>query len=147
MKNLYFNFRHLQRAAVLGLGLCFGSTVWAAPSIQSIDVSPNPMVTGHTVTISVTTSPGITRGAALVDFRSPRTAPLQIALTNQGVVWSGSAVVPTDLARQLPSVAGALVRVAFFDAAGRPVVGAIPVGVNVEVITAVFDGGVLTVTG
>ena len=147
MKNLYFNFRNLRRTAALGLGLCFGSAVWAAPSIQSIDVLPNPLITGHTVTISVTTSPGITAGAALVDFHSPQTAPLQIALTNQANVWSGSAVVPTDLARQLPTIAGALVRVAFFDAAGRRVVGALPVGVNIEVITAVFDGGVLTVTG
>src|SRR5262245_61510175 len=119
MKNLCINFRDLRRTVALGLGLCFGSSVWAAPKIESIDVSPNPMVTGHTVTISVTTSPGITSGAALVDFHSPQTAPLQIALTNQGVVWSGSAVVPTDLARQLPSVGGALVKVAFFDAAGR----------------------------
>lgn len=144
MKNFSFN---LLQVAAASLGLSIGSAVWAAPSLQSIDVSPNPMVTGHTVTISVTTSAGLTSGAALVDFHSPKTAPLQIALTNQGVAWSGSAVVPTDLVRQFPSVAGALVRVAFFDAAGRPVVEVIPVGVNVEVISAVFDGGVLTVTG
>jgi Ca2+-binding RTX toxin-like protein len=147
MKNLYFNFRNLRRTAALGLGLCFASKVWAAPSIQSIDVTPNPMVTGHTVTISVTTSPGLTSGAALVDFHSPKIPSLQIALTNQGVVWSGSAVVPTDITRQLPTVAGALVRVAFFDAAGGRATAVLPVGVNVEVISAVFVGGVLTVTG
>jgi len=105
------------------------------------------MVIGHTVTISVTTSPGITAGAALVDFHSPNTAPLQIALTNQGVVWSGSAVVPTTIARQLPSVSGALVRVAFSDAARGRVTATLPVGVNVEAISAIFDGGVLTITG
>jgi Ca2+-binding RTX toxin-like protein len=147
MKNLYFNFRNLRRTAAMGIGLCIGSTLLAAPSIQSIDVSPNPMVTGHTVTISVTTSPGLASGAALVNFHSPTTAPLQIALTNQGAVWSGSAVVPTDLARQLPTIAGALVRVAFSDPAGGRVTATLPVGVNVEVISAVFDGGVLTVTG
>jgi len=114
MKNLCSNFQSLRRATALSLGLSIGGAVWAAPSIQSIDISPNPMVTGHTVTIAVTTSPGITSGTALVDFHSPKTPPLQIALTNQGVVWSGSAVVPVDIQRQLPSVAGALLRVAFF---------------------------------
>jgi Ca2+-binding RTX toxin-like protein len=147
MKNLCSNIRNLRRAAALSLGLCVGNAVWAAPSIQSIDVSPNPLVTGHTVSIAVTTSPGITSGAALVDFHSPKVPSLQIALTNQGVVWSGSAVVPADIQRQLPSVAGALVRVAFFDAAARRVERAFPVGVNVETISAVFDGSVLTVTG
>ena len=145
MKNLYF--RNLRRIMAMSLGLCAGNAVWAAPKIESIDVSPNPLVTGHTVSIAVTTSPGITSGAALVDFHSPFTPPLQIALTNQGVVWSGSAVVPATLARQLPAVAGAVVRVAFFDAANRRVLGALPVAVNIETITAVFDGSVLTVTG
>jgi Ca2+-binding RTX toxin-like protein len=146
MNKLNFSFQNLRRAAALTLGLWAGNAVWAA-SIQSIDISPNPLVTGHTFTIAVTTTPGFTRAAALVDFHATGVAPLQISLTNQGVVWSGSAVVPQDIQQQLPSVGGALVRVAFFDAVGRRVERAIPVGVNVEVISAVFDGGVLTVTG
>jgi Ca2+-binding RTX toxin-like protein len=147
MKNLCFNFHNLRQVAALSLGLSVGNAVWAAPSIQSIDVSPNPLVTGHTVSIAVTTSPGISSGAALVDFHATKVPSLQIALTNQGVVWSGSAVVPADIQRQLPSVAGALVKVAFFDAAGRRVERSVPVGVNVETISTVFDGSILTVTG
>jgi Ca2+-binding RTX toxin-like protein len=146
MKKLNSNLKNLRRVAALSLGLWVGGSAWAA-SIQSVIISPNPLVTGHAFTIAVTTTPGIARGAALVDFHAAGVSPLEITLTNQGVVWSGSAVVPTDITRQLPSIGGALVRVAFFDIAGRRVETAIPVGVNVEVISAVLEGGVLTVTG
>jgi Ca2+-binding RTX toxin-like protein len=146
MKILTLNFQKFRRAVALVFGLCAGNALWAA-SIQSINLTPNPLVTGHAFTIAVTTTPGFTRGAALVDFHAVGVAGLQISLTNQGAIWSGSAVVPTDIARQLPSVAGALVRVAFFDMAGRRVESAVSVGVNVEVISAIFQAGVLTVTG
>ena len=42
------------------LGLCLGNVVWSAPSIQSIEVSPNPLNTAENFTIAVAASADVT---------------------------------------------------------------------------------------
>jgi Ca2+-binding RTX toxin-like protein len=59
MKSKFVTFRNLHRAVSLGLGLCLGNGVWSAPSIQSIGVSPNPLVAGQDFSIAVAASPDV----------------------------------------------------------------------------------------
>jgi len=147
IKSIIFNFRNLRLAASLAMGLCISSVAFGADLIQSIDVSPNPLITGRTFTIAVTASPDVTEATATVAFRPGEPRPLQIQLTKQGNVLTGSGTVPTDIQRELPSDAGALVRVTVFDAAGRQAQGVVRLGVRIETITAVFADGILTITG
>jgi Ca2+-binding RTX toxin-like protein len=130
------------------LGLCPGTVVWGAlPTIQSIDVSPDPLVTGQLFTIAVTASSNVTQATATIDFRPGATRSLEIPLIKQGEVWTGSGFVPSDLSRELPAGSGATARVAVFDNAHRRTEGVVNLGVDLSSISAVFANGVLTVTG
>src|ERR1700722_6431331 len=145
MKLTFFSFRNLRLAASLALGLSVGNTVWGAPSIQSTVVAPNPLVGGQGFTITVNASQDVTQGAATVDFRPAATVLLRVPLAKQGPAWIGTGVVPTNL--KLPPGANASVKVQMFDASRQLVQSTINVGVSTESITAVFAGGVLTITG
>ena len=137
-------YRTLRLAVSLTSALFIWNAVTTAQSVQSIDVSP--LVTGQNFTITVTASPDVTSGTATFTFiGSPR--QLEIPLAQQGSTFTGSGLVPADIRRQLPAPAGATVRVTLFNAAGRRSQSVITVPVKVESITAVFDGGILTVTG
>src|SRR5690348_8598711 len=146
MKSIISDLRNLRSTVSLTLGLFFGNVVWGAPSIQSIDVSPNPLTTGQNFSIAVAASPDVTQAAALVSFRTGQPRLLQIPLTCQDQLWTGSGLAPTDV-RQLPAQAGAMVRVIVFDTTGHRAEAVVQVGVHIESITAVFAGGVLTITG
>jgi Ca2+-binding RTX toxin-like protein len=147
MKSIFVTFRNLRLAVSLTSGLCLGNVVWGAPSIQSIEVSPNPLTTGQNFTIAVTASPDVTEAFARVDFRPGEPRALEIPLTQQGLIWTGSGLVPADIHHQLPAKAGAIVKVALFDAAHHRAEGVVQVGVHIESITAIFAGGILTITG
>jgi len=99
-----------------------------AQSVQSIDVSP--LVTGQNFTITVTASPDVTSGTATFTFFSSP-GQLDVPLAQQGSTFTGSGRVPTDIRRQLPSAAGATIKVTLFNAAGRPAVRVIQVPVKV----------------
>ncbi|MEO5859017.1 MAG: calcium-binding protein [Pyrinomonadaceae bacterium] len=116
-----------------------------AQSVQSIDVSP--LVTGQTFTISVAGSPDVTQATATFSFRPGQPRAVEIPLTQQGQTWTGSGLVPADIRLQLPGSAGAMAKVVLFDAYGNKSQSVVQLAVKVESITAVFDGGVLTVTG
>lgn len=147
MKSIFITFRNVLPAASLAMGLCLGNVVWSAPTIQSIDVSPNPLTTGQNFTIAVTASPDVTRATATVFFRPGEPRLLQIPLTKQGLIWTGSGLVPADLRLQLPPSAGAMVKVILFDAARHLAEGVVHLGVKIESISAVFAGDILTITG
>jgi Ca2+-binding RTX toxin-like protein len=127
------------------LGL--GNVAWSVPSIQSIAVSPNPLVSGQLFTIAVTASPDVTEAAATVSFRTGLPQSLEIPLTRQGELWTGSGFVPANIILQLPGRAGAMVRVLVFDAAHRRIVSVAQVGLNISRVSAAFAEGVLTITG
>lgn len=137
--------RTLRLAVAVMSTLFVWNAVATAQSIQSIDVSP--LVTGQNFTITVTASPDVTSGTATVTFFASGTRPLEIPLAQQGSTFTGSGLVPANIRRQLPNVAGATVKVTLFDAAGQRSQQVIKVPVKVESITAVFDAGILTVTG
>jgi Ca2+-binding RTX toxin-like protein len=138
----------LRFALALGLGL--GNAAWAGGSIQSVDVSPNPFATGQNFTIAVTASPEVTEGTATVDFRPGLPRFFELPLTKQGAIWTAMGVVPSDLAHQLPSAAGAMVKITMFDANKRRSVQNVHLGVSIVPIptnSAVFANGILTITG
>jgi len=147
MKPISFKFRCLRLATSLTFGLGLGNMAWAVPSIQSIDVSPSPLISGHNFTISIAASSDVTQAIATVDFHPGQPRSQQILLTNQGSIWTGAGLVPSDLARELPGKAGALVQVALFDTGKHRAEGVVHVGVEIESISANFSNGVLTVTG
>ena len=147
MKSTSLNFRNVGLAAFLAVGLCLGNTARSAPLIQSVEVSPSPFVAGRSFTVAVTASADVTQAVATVDFRPASPQALQIPLTRQGLVWTGSSVAPTNLLLLLPGKAGAMVRVQVSDAANLRSVSTVQVGLRTETISAVFAGGVLTVTG
>ena len=137
--------RILRLSASLVAALCLGNIAATAQTIQSISVSP--LVTGQNFTIAVEASPDVTQGSATFLFRPGQSGALEVPLIQQGPIWTGSGLVPDDLRRQLPKGAGATAQVVLFNAAGRRVVKVVQLAVRVESITAVFDGGILTVTG
>ena len=147
MKSIFPTIRSLRLAISLTAGLCLGNAVWSAPSIQSIDVSPNPLTNGQSFSIAVIASPDVIRASATVDFRLSQPSSLRIPLALQGGTWIGSGIVPSEVRRQLPNEAGAKVKVAVFDAAGVRAVGVAQMGLEIVSISAVFADGVLTVTG
>jgi len=147
MKSLIITFRTLRLHFFLVLGLCLGNVVWSEPSIQSIEVSPNPLTTGEPFAIAVTASADVTRAIATVDFRTGNPRRLQIPLVQQGLTWTGAGLVPTDLRLQLPLQAGAMVKVSLFDAFSRRIESTVHLGVNIVSVSAFFAEGVLTVTG
>lgn len=137
--------RILRLGASLASVLCLANMAATAQSVQSIDVSP--LVTGQNFTIAVTASPEVTQATATFSFRPGQPRAVEIPLTQQGQTWTGSGLVPADLRRQLPGSAGAMAKVVLFDANGNKAQSVVQLAVKVESITAVFDGGVLTVTG
>ena len=132
-------------AAPLSLGLLFGTPAWSAPSIQSVSVSPNPLVAGENFTIAVTAAADVTQAVATVEFHPGQINPLEIPLRNQGSLWTGSALVPSDFTH--PAKAEAEITVLAFKANGHRQKKDLHVDVVVPIITAVFSNGVLTVTG
>jgi len=147
MKSILLPFRNFGLAASLALGLSLGNAALAAPSIQSIDVSPSPLITARNFTIAIAASPDVTFAVARVDFRTAETRSIEIPRTQQGGLWTGSGVVPTDLRVQLPGDAGGMVKVAVFNAAHQHAEKILHIGVKPSTVSAVFAGGVLTVTG
>jgi len=147
MKSIIVSFRNLRPAASLVLGLFLGNVARGTPSIQSIDVSPNPLTTGQNFSIAVVASPDVAQAIAVASFRTARPQSLQIPLVQQGGIWTGTGLVPGDFIARLPGQAGAMVRAIAFDAAGRRTEAVVQIGVHFESITAAFTDGVLTVTG
>ena len=138
-------FRNLAASLALSLGL--GATAWAKPSVQSITVSPNPLIAGQTFTIAVTASPDTTQGMATVVFHPDKPQSLSIPLTLQGSNFVGTAAVPVDLAFKKNEEASAKVKVIVFDATGHHDEENFKLDVVIPTITAIFSGGILTVTG
>src|SRR5215212_8214958 len=86
IKPMSKNFRNLCLAASL-----FVTNVgWSAPSIQSIGVSPNPLIIGRDFDLQVAASSDVTQAIAIVDFRAGDFRLLQIPLVNRGTTWTGS---------------------------------------------------------
>jgi Ca2+-binding RTX toxin-like protein len=147
MNSQSLGFRHFRLAVPLTLCLGLANVAWSAPSIELIEISPNPLITGQNFSLSVSGSPDVSDAIARVDFRTGEPRSLTIPLTRQGLTWIGSGLVPLDLRRELPGEAGAVVRVALFDAFHHRAEGVLQVSVHVESITAVFANGILTITG
>jgi hypothetical protein len=72
------------------------------PSIQSVVVSPDPLLTGQNFTLAVTASPEVTQASATVHFHPGEARSLEIPLTQQGTNWIGSGLVPADLRLRPP---------------------------------------------
>jgi Ca2+-binding RTX toxin-like protein len=141
MKPMSKNFRNLCLAA----SLFVANVGWSAPSIQSIVVSPNPLIIGRDFDLQIAASSDVTQAIATVDFRPGDFRLLQIPLVNRGTTWIGSGVVPPELQRATP--AGATIRVMLLNAARQRFEGAIQVDVQTNSISAVLANGVLTITG
>ncbi len=138
-------FRNL--AASLALSLSLGSAAWAKASIESVSVSPNPLIAGQTFTITVAASPDATLANASVDFHPGQPQSLFIPLTQQGSNFVGTAAVPLDLKFKHGDQADAKIKVTLFDSKGHHDEANFKLNVEVPTITAVFSGGILTVTG
>jgi hypothetical protein len=142
---IWIIIRALRLMMSLSSVLFLGSLSTAAQSAPSVDISP--LVTGQNFTIAVTASPDVTEASATFSFRPGQPRAIEIPLKQQGQIWTGAGLVPSDLALQLPGNAGAMAKVVLLDAAGKPEERVIQLAVKIESITAVFDGGVLTVAG
>src|SRR5688572_26805744 len=136
--------RKLLLAVPLALGLSVGSAAWGKPSIQSIEVSPNPLISGQNFTITVTASPDVTQGTAIVDFQ-PGKQLLEVPLARAGQILTGSGVMPTDF--ESPERTRARVNVVLLNSAGQVAKETVHVDVKVELISAFFSAGVLTIFG
>jgi Ca2+-binding RTX toxin-like protein len=147
IKSIIVIFRTLRLAVLLTLALCLGNVAASAQSVQSIELTPTPLTTGQNFAIAVTVSPDVTQATATVSFRTGQPHELEIPLVKQGSVFTGAGLVPADVRVQLPGQTGALVKLTVFDATGRRAEKVVQVAVKVESITAVFDGGILTITG
>ena len=138
--------RNIRCALLAGLGLSLGNLAWANPSIQNVEVSPNPLIAGAPFTITVTASADVAFASAVADFRKGNPPLVEIPLTNQGSVWTGSGTVPSDLPVR-PNQDEVKLRVLVTDAALHRDQEMIHLDVTEPTISAVFAGGVLTVTG
>ena len=134
-------------AASLALSLSLGATAWAKPAIQSISVSPNPLIAGQTFTIAVAASPDTVQATASVVFHPGDPQSLSLSLTQQGTNFVATAAVPIDLKFKRDEEADAKIKVTVFDANGRKDDQNLRVNVGIPTITAVLNGSVLTVTG
>ncbi len=134
-------------AASLALSFSLGANAWAKPAIQSINVSPNPLIAGQTFTITVAATPDVTQASATVQFHPVQQQLQIIPLTKQGAVFVGTAAVPPDLSFKKDDTATAKFKVLVFDAAGHHDGDNEHVDVDIATISAVFSGGILTVTG
>jgi Ca2+-binding RTX toxin-like protein len=133
--------------AALGLACSVVASAWAKPSIQSIGVNPNPLNTGQNFTITVAASQDVTQGLATIDLRPGQFPSVQVTLSPQGAVWTGTGLIPPDFHANNPAQAEAKIKVVLIDAAFRRVEQVVRVPVNAPSIFAVFAGGILTVTG
>ena len=133
-------------ASWLALSLSLGAAS-AKPSVQSIAISPDPLIAGQTFTIAVAASPDTVQGNVSVMFHPGDPQSLFFALTQQGSNFIGSAAIPVDLTFKHDEDADAKIKVTLFDAAGHKTEENLRVNVGVPTITAVFNGGILTVTG
>jgi Ca2+-binding RTX toxin-like protein len=151
MKSIFAGFWNFRLALALSLSVFTGSAAWAKSFGPSIVFSPNPLVTGLPFVITVTASSNVTQVTATVDFKSVQSASLDITLTNQGSVWTGSGLVPSDLIpkhiHQDDADVDAKAKVVLLDSMGRQDVEVIKLDVTAPTISAVFGGGVLTVIG
>jgi Ca2+-binding RTX toxin-like protein len=140
------NLRNFRLAASLALGLAFQTAVWSKPSIQSVNLSPNPLVTGLSFSIAVTASPDATQATAFFDF-SPGQAPaLAILLTKQGQTFTGSGVVPDNL-RLRTNKDESRLKILLLDARGQKDEEVFHLDVTDPTVFATFSGGILTVSG
>jgi len=143
-KPKFGGMRNLMLTVPLALGLSSGTAALARPAIQSIEVSPDPLISGQNFTITVTASDA-TRGIATIDFH-PGKQSLEVPLTtSDGLILTGSSVVPGDL--EHPERTGAKVKVVLFDSADQTTKEVVHVDVKIEPISALFAQGVLTVIG
>ncbi len=147
MKSEGFNFRKLRIGAVLLAGIWLSNAAWSAPVVQSIAVTPNPLINGANFVIAVSASADVTEATATVDFHPGNAPSLQIALSKQGALWTGSGVIPADLGIQHSENASAKVKVIAFDVAHKRAESLLQADVQQPVISAVFAGGVLTISG
>ena len=147
MKSILSTSRNAWLATSVTLGLSLGNLAWSKPSIQSVTVTPNPLSIGQTFSITVTASPDVTFATAAVDFLKGDPALLDVPLTKQGSVWTGIAVVPAELDFKHPKNAQAKIKALVTDAALRRDEQTLKADVNPPTISAVFAGGILTVTG
>jgi hypothetical protein len=69
MKSISVSVRNFCFATSLTLGLSLGNVAWSNPSIQSIEVSPNPLATAQSFTVSVSASRDVAQAIAVVSFR------------------------------------------------------------------------------
>jgi Ca2+-binding RTX toxin-like protein len=146
MNSLFVRFKKLQTAGVLGLGLLCSTAAWSRPSIQNVSVSPTPMVTGLPFTIAVTASADVTQATAVFDFHPGQSPTVQVPLTKQGAVWTGTNVVPDELPLNSHKDE-AKVKVTVFDQSGQKSEQVLHLDVNVPTISAVFAEGILTISG
>jgi Ca2+-binding RTX toxin-like protein len=144
MKPKFGGVRKLLLALPLALGLSSGSAAWGRPGIESIEVSPDPLISGQNFTITVTASDAI-RGAATIDFHPGKQSVDVPLTTTDGLIFTGSGVVPEDF--EHPERTRAKVKVVLFDSADRTAKEVVHVDVKIESISAFFARGVLTVIG
>jgi Ca2+-binding RTX toxin-like protein len=138
--------RNLRLAAALILGLGAGTIAWSKPAIQSIDVSPNPLITGQGFTIAVTASSDVTQAIATVDFHPGESASQEIQLTKQGAIWTGAGLVPEDL-RLNSKKDEAKVKLLLLDANRQRDDEVLHLNVIAPAVSATFTNGVLTISG
>lgn len=146
MKSTFAKFQHLRLALCLALGMGCGSAAPADPLIQSVEVTPTPLLLGQPFTVSVTASSNVTFAAAVVDFQSGPPRKFEIPLARQGLVWTGSGTVPSDL-RLNANVDEAKLRIIAQDNAFNRDNDVVRVDVAAPAIGAVFTNGVLIITG
>ena len=127
------------------LTFSLGNVAWAKPFIESIEVAPNPLIEGQSFTVTVKSSTDVTQAEATVDFKYCNSQS-DITLTKNGANWVGTGLVPADL-RLRPDKKEALIRAIVFNGEGQHDQDSIRVDVQKPTVTAVFAGGVLTVTG
>ena len=131
--------------ASLALGL--GAAAWAKPPGDSVTVSPDPLIAGQTFTITVPVSADVTQGVATVDFHPGQSQSLVIPLARRGAAFVGSGEVPADLSFKHDEQADANVKIVLSGSDRHHDELNLHLDVEIPTITAVFSGGVLTVTG
>ncbi|HEX4265394.1 MAG TPA: hypothetical protein VH597_13740 [Verrucomicrobiae bacterium] len=164
-------------AASLALGLGLGTSAWADQCNDSHDshgshdphdsitVSPDPLVAGQTFTVAIPASKDFTQAVATVDFNPGPS--LVIPLTRQGAVFSGTGSVPADISSGHDDRGGysfnynngrdcsfghddkaeADIKIVLSGPGHRRDEEETQVRIETPKISAVFSGGVLTVTG
>jgi Ca2+-binding RTX toxin-like protein len=146
MKSRSLILENLRRAVPLAISLLAATGLSAKPAIQAVDVNPNPLLLNRAFTVTVAATPDVTFATATLDFRPGAAPSLQIPLTKQGAVWTGTGAIPSGL-RVQSNKDEAKVTVAVIDAALHRDEQSIRVDIVVPTVMAVFANGVLTVSG